>query len=335
MTSKVAYLSSAEADVSLLDEQLAGIDHELEVHVCTSPGEVMEAVKGADVIIAASVPITREVIAEIDTATAVMGMGHGFDFIDHDAATEKGLMVVNNAGFCTDEVANHAIMLLLACAKNLTFLDNQVKSGVWERPLGILPLPPITGEVLGLVGFGNIARATATRAFALGMEVITYDPYIPPWTVKEYRVELIPDLNELAARADYVSMHTPLNDNTRRMLGESFFKAMKPTGYFINTCRGGTVDEPALTKALRDGEIAGAGLDVFEQEPTPPDNPLLKMDNVIVTPHSAGGSDIVNTASQTNIGREAARVLSGTWPMSLVNPVVRSQLPSRPPAVNM
>ena len=335
MTSKVAYLSRTEVDTSILDRQLTGIDHELEVHVCASPGEVMEAVKGADVIVSASIPITREVIGEIDKAAAVMGTGHGFDFIDHDAATEKGLMVVNNAGFCTDEVANHAIMLLLSCAKSLTFLNNQVKSGVWERTLGIIPMPPITGQVLGLVGFGNIARATAARAFALGLEVVTYDPYVPPWTIKEYRVDLIPDLNELAARSDYVSMHTPLNDGTRRMLGESFFKAMKPTAYFVNTCRGGTVDEPALARALRDGEIAGAGLDVFEQEPTPPDNPLLKMDNVIVTPHSAGASDIAAAVSQRNTGQEVARILSGTWPMSLVNPVVRSQLPPRPPAVNI
>ena len=335
MTNKIAYLSKSEADISILEEQLANIDHEIEVHVCTSPGETIEAVKYADIIISANIPITREIIGEIKNATAIMGSGHGFDFIDHEAATEKGLMVINNAGFCTDEVANHAIMLLIACAKHLTLLNQQVKSGIWERPLGRLPLPPITGEVLGLVGFGNIARATAVRASALGMDVITYDPYVPPWTIKEYRVTLIPSLTDLAANSDYVSMHTPLNMSTRRMLNESFFKAMKSTAYFINTCRGGTVDEHALIKALEKGEIAGAGLDVFEEEPTPPDNPLLKMDNVIATPHSAGHSDVVTIASQKNTGQEAARILSGTWPMSLVNPVVRSQLPSRPPATNM
>lgn len=337
MTNKIAYLSTSESetDISVLENQLSTIAHETEIHICTSPGETIEAVKYADIIISASVPITREIIGEMKNATAILGSGHGFDFIDHEAATEKGLMVINNAGFCTDEVANHTIMLLIACAKHLTLLNTQVKSGIWERPKGNLPLPPITGEVLGLIGFGNIARATAIRASALGMNVITYDPYVPPWTIKEYRVKLIPSLTDLAASSDYVSMHTPLNKSTRKMLSGSFFKAMKSTAHFINTCRGGTVDEPALIKALENGEIAGAGLDVFEEEPTLPNNPLLKMDNVIVTPHSAGHSDVVSKASQTNTGQEVTRILSGTWPMSLVNPVVRSQLPSRPPATNI
>ena len=331
---KVAYLAHAETDVSELAEQLAGVDHELEVHVCTSPGETIEAVQGAEVVISGAVPVTREIIEHMDATKAILGIGHGFDFIDDSAASDNDIMVANNAGFCTDEVANHALLLVLACAKNLTVVHNKMREGRWEGPLGSLPLPPITDQVLGLVGFGNIARATARRAFAFSMEVIAYDPFIPPWVAQEYRIELVA-LEELAARADFVSMHTPLNQQTAKMLGASFFKAMKPTGYFINTCRGGTVDEAALTEALRDREIAGAGLDVFEEEPTPSDNPLLKMDNVIVTPHSAGSSDVSMTSAMINIGQETARILEGTWPMSLVNPQVRSRLPSRPPAVNV
>ena len=124
------------------------------------------------------------------------------------------------------------------------------------------------------------------------MDVIAYDPYLPPWIAREYRVRLVGSLEELARDSDFVSVHTPLNRQTEKLLGESFFKAMKQTAYFVNTCRGPVVDEAALIKALDGGEIAGAGLDVFEEEPTSPDNPLLKMDNVIATPHSAGSSNM-------------------------------------------
>ncbi len=141
-------------------------------------------------------------------------------------------------------------------------------------------------------------------------------------------------MEELARRSDFVSMHTPLNDETRKLVGEAFFKAMKPTAYVINTCRGPTVDEAALIKALEAGELAGAGLDVFEVEPTPADNPLLKMDNVMVTPHSAGTSSRSRLASQVQIGQETARLIQGTWPMSIVNPSVLAKLPMRPAALN-
>ena len=133
---------------------------------------------------------------------------------------------------------------------------------------------PIDGQTLGLIGLGNIARATARKAKVFGLEVIAYDPFVEPWIAREYRVELVSGMEELARRSDYVSVHVPLNPETRGLVGESFFRAMKPTAFIINTCRGGTVDEQALVEALRNGELAGAGLDVFETEPTPKDNPL-------------------------------------------------------------
>ena len=183
--------------------------------------------------------------------------------------------------------------------------------------------------MFGIVGLGNIARATARRASAFNMDVISYDPFVAPWHAREYRVELVDSLGELASRSDFVSVLVPLNDGTRKLIGESFFKAMKPTAYFINTCRGPVVDEAALIGALETGEIAGAGLDVFEQEPTPADNPLLRMDNVIVTPHSAGTSSVSVTDANIQIGQEVARVLRGAWPMSLVNPEVRGRIEER------
>ena len=195
-------------------------------------------------------------------------------------------------------------------------------------------MPLIYGEVFGLVGMGNIGRAMVRRAQAFGLDVAVYDPFLPTWTAQEYRIRLVGSLEELASQADYVAILTPLNPHTRKLLGASFFRAMKPTAYFINCCRGGTVDEEALIDALRNKEIAGAGLDVFEQEPTPPDNPLLKMDNVIVTPHTAGASNVGFIEGERRLGEETARILKGTWPMSLVNPAVRSKIPGRAPAVN-
>ena len=141
-----------------------------------------------------------------------------------------------------------------------------------------------------------------------------------------------PSLTDVAQNSDFVSMHTPLNNQTTKLVGADFFKAMKTSAYFVNTCRGGTVDEEALIAALQNGEIAGAGLDVFEVEPTSPDNPLFKMENVMVTPHSAGSSSRSRVASQVQVGQEAARLLSGTWPMSLVNPEVRAKIDMRTPA---
>ena len=335
--SKIAFISDSKADTSLVEAQLDGLDYEMELHVCSSPGETIEAIKGADLIISQRVAMPREVIEAIDTAQAIVSFGHGFDQTDHNAATERGVMLVNMAGFTSEAVANHTMMLLLASARKLTYLHDTVRRGGWDTGIHqrLLPMPQILGQVLGLVGLGNIARSTARKAQAFGMNVIAYDPYTPPWVATEYRVELVAGLDELASRSDFVSMHTPLNDETRKMIGEAFFKAMKPSAYFINTCRGPTVDEKALVRALEANELAGAGLDVFEEEPTPANNPLLNMDNVTVTPHSAGTSDLVFDDADVRAGEEAARIISGTWPMSLVNPEVRSKLAPRPPAVNV
>jgi D-3-phosphoglycerate dehydrogenase len=333
---RVAFLTRSQKDVTLVEQGLAGLDCELDVHICNSDGETIEAIKGADVIIAHGVFMPRAVVEQIDTAKAIISPGHGFDHIDDRAATDKGVMVVNSAGFGSEEVAAHSIMLLLACAKKLLILHELARTGQWQNALVTIgeALPVIHGQVLGLVSLGNIARATARMAAAFGLHLIAYDPYVGPWIAREYNVELVPSLNELASRSDFVSIHTPSNEETRKLVGASFFKAMKPSAYFINTSRGGTTDEQALIQALRDGEIAGAGIDVYEEEPPPSDNPLFSLDNVIVTPHTAGNSVASLRASDVRMGEETARVLKGTWPMSLANPEVRAKLPMRPPATN-
>ena len=336
MTTKVVMIARADPNPEIVEEQMSGLDYDLEVHKVASPGEAIEAIKGADIIINQGVALPREVIEEIDQAQAIVSFGHGFNHIDHHAATDQGVMVVNTAGFCNEEVSNHVILMLLACAKKLTLLNNMVRAGRWgaETRRAMSPMVSIDGQTLGLVALGNIARATARKARVFGLDVIAYDPYVEPWTAKEYQVRLVPSLEDLASESDFVSLHTPLNSETRKLIGESFFRAMKPTAYLISTCRGPVVDEAALIRALDGGELAGAGLDVFEEEPIPADNPLLKMDNVMVTPHSAGTSDRSNIAVQVQVGEETARLLRGTFPMSIVNPEVRHRITDRPAGVN-
>ncbi len=338
MTLKISVISGrGEADTELIEEQIQGLDYELEKYECSSDGEAIEAMAGADIVINAGVELSREVIEETEGVQAILVGSHGFNHIDHEAATDMGIMVVNSAGFCTEEVSNHAITMLLACAKKLTRLNDLVKDGKWgaETRAAIMPMGPIYGQTLGLVAFGNIARAAARKAQAFGMDVITYDPYCPPWITREYRVRQVSSLEELASDSDFVSVHTPLNNQTRGLLGASFFAAMKPTAYIINTCRGPVIDETALIAALQNGEIAGAGLDVFEEEPTYPENPLLKMDNVIVTPHSAGSSNMSRIRSGVQVGQETSRLINGTFPMSVVNPEVRHSIEGRPAATNI
>ena len=333
---KIAYIARRQADTTTVEEGLAGLDYELEFHVPDSQGETIEAVKGADLVIDMRVPMPRAVIEQMDAAKGIVTHGIGFDEIDHRAAAEKGIMLANCAGFCSEEMSNHATMMILACAKKLVLADDLVRTGRWaENRVGLGELPPINGQVLGLVGVGNIGRPTARKAQVFGLQVIAYDPYLPPWDANEQRVELVGSLNELASRSDYVSVHTPLNTETRHFIDAQFLKAMKPSAYLINISRGPIVDENALVNALREGEIAGAGLDVFEEEPLPSDSPLLQMDNVTFTPHSGGRSTAANLEGMKRVGEEAARILRGHWPMSLVNPEVRSRVPSRPAAMNL
>ena len=321
---KLAFITGAEHDLEFVERELDGLSYQLTVGVCRSQEEVVRFARGSDIVVTYGVPIPAEVIGKLETTRAIVTGSHGFDDIDVGAATDKGIMVVNNSGVIAEEVSTHAITLLLASARKLTVQNDLVKAGRWDREIysGLLPLPSICGQTLGLAGLGTIGSATAVKAKAFSLEVIAYDPYAPPGTAERYGAELVDTLEEVARRSDFVSIHTPLNDGTRRMFGRSFFKAMKPTAYFINTARGKTVDEQALVPALQNGEIAGAGLDVFEQEPIPGDSPLLKMDNVIVTPHSAGFSDASGRRVDASLGQEVARILRGESPRSVVNPQV-------------
>ena len=205
------------------------------------------------------------------------------------------------------------------------FLNNSLKQG--HREFTLAPMVSIYGQTLGLVGCGRIGRLTAKKASCFGLRILGFDPYLDEVTAKKYEITLM-GLPELLRESDFISIHAPLTKETRHMIGENEFKLMKPSAFLINTARGPVIDEAALIKALGEGRIAGAGLDVFEKEPKDMDvdNPLLKMDNVVVTPHSASYSDASHERLRTSVGQEAARVLAGRWPKNVVNKAVKPKI---------
>jgi D-3-phosphoglycerate dehydrogenase len=258
----------------------------------------------------------------------LVSFGHGYDHLDLDAATANGVILANTASFGTEEVSNHTMMHFLVCARKFVLHDKLVRSGVWTRK-NLAPMGHVAGQVFGIVGLGDIGRAVARKARAFGLEVIAYDPYVSSWDAKEYGVEMTDSLEALCRRADYVSVHIYLNEETHHLVSGAQFAVMKPGAYLINCARGGVVDEAALIEALQQQRIAGAGLDVFEKEPVDPENPLLKMDNVSVTNHYASYSEVAWERAQTQLGEEAVRIATGMWPQSLINPDVRHEIPPR------
>lgn len=300
-------------------EELSKINSSLQVLDCRTEEDIIAKAQDADAILTVGAPMTRRVLEKLPKCQVIIRYGIGYDTVDVDAATDNHVLVVNIPDFCFEEVSNHALALLLACAKKLTLLNDMVKAGRWaEAKKAQSPMGPVCGQTCGIIGCGNIGRATARKAQCFGLKVLGYDPYIDKALAKQSGITLV-DLTELLQKSDYVLLHTALTSETRHLISEKQLKMMKPSAYLINTARGAVIDEPALIRALQGKWIAGAGLDVFEKEPVDPANPLLKMDNVIVMPHSASYSDEAFSRLRRSVGQEAARVLSGKWPKNAVN----------------
>jgi D-3-phosphoglycerate dehydrogenase / 2-oxoglutarate reductase len=271
--------------------------------------------------------LTANVIQGLRACKVIANGGIGFDSIDIDAATAAGIIVTNVPDLFVDEVADQAMLLLLAVNRKLLQCHAQATGDRWAetwRNLG--SVPKLRGRTLGLVAFGNIGRRVAQRAQAFGLRVIAFDPYVQPDAMAALGAEPRQSLEDLLREADFVSVHAPLTRETRGLLDASRLRLMKPTAVLINTARGKVVDEPALIQALQQGWIAAAGLDVLEQEPPDPANPLLHMPNVVVTPHMASYSDESNVGRRRRLGQDIAAVLSGRRPAHVVNPAVLDRL---------
>ena len=261
--------------------------------------------------------MTARVIAELKRCRVIARYGIGVDNVDLAAATRAGIVVTNVPDYCVDEVSDHGLALFLALARRVVAADQAVKSGAWDV-VAHKGIQRLRGQTLGLLGFGKIARALAVKAQALGMQVLAFDPFVDAETMARLKVRGA-DMDTLLTESDAVSVHVPLSPETRGIIGERALARMKPTAFLINTSRGGLVDEQALAAALMAGRLAGAALDVVEKEPPPPDHPLRKAPNVILTPHLAFYSREAVVELQTKVAEEAARALRGEPPRSPVN----------------
>ena len=293
-----------------------------------SEDEMIARTRDADALVVSSWPVTRGVMSALEGLKVVVRTGVGYDVVDVPAATELGVIVVNIPDLWIREVANHALALLLAWNRGVLALDRQVHAGTWSGRVPGSRTGSLHGETVGIVGLGNIGSAFARRVAAFETTVIACDPYVDDKGFAALGVERV-SLETLAERSDYISVHTLLNAETHHLIGEAFFRRMKPTAILINTSRGPVVDERALTAALREKRLAGAALDVWEEEPVAADNPLLKMDNVIATPHAAYFSTAAVAQIPGRCGEEVARVLGGQRPINLVNPEIYAPGASR------
>jgi D-3-phosphoglycerate dehydrogenase len=303
-------------------EPLEGIDAEI-VEGPTDEDAFIKFAQDADVIYAKGIRFTKKIVDGLPERCRAIVLGSvGVDSVDVKACTERGIPVTNCPDTFIEEVADHAMMLLLSTFRRTIEQDKMVRDGKWRegRP-ALLQIPRLMGQTLGLVSFGHVARAVTKRAKPFGLRIIAYDPFIEELVMVEHGV--IPStLEEVMSQSDIVSMHAPARPEVEGMLGEKHFRMMKKTAIFINTGRGPTVQEAALIKALEEKWIAYAGLDVLETEPPGNNNPLLGMPNVILSAHTASASARFDPARKRHVGRELALVLEGRWPMSCVNPAV-------------
>jgi len=252
-------------------------------------------------------------LRQLKRCKAIGRFGLGVDNIDVPAAVECGITVTYVPDYCMREVSDHAMALLLALARKVVFSNNLVQAGRWEMP-AVVPMRRLEGQVLGLVGFGNIPRQLAPKAQAFGLRVITHDPFVPPNVLAHARVENV-SFDELLARSHFVSIHAPLLPETRGLFDAAAFAKMKRGACLINTARGPLVDEPALIAALDSGQLGAAALDVVATEPLAKTSPLIGRANVILTPHTAFYSVEALEELQTKCASDVARVLSGEKPV--------------------
>ena len=290
--------------------------------VAESEDDYIESAKDADAILCqgGGIKISQKIIESLENCRIIALPSVGFDFVDIAAATLRNIWVTNTPDVFIEEVADHTMALLLASWRRLITQDNMVRTGRWmeARPM-LNQFPRLYGQTIGFIAFGNIPKAVCRRAKPFGLNLLAFDPYIHELELIKYGVEPISQLSELLSRSDIVSAHLPLSEQTYKMISEAEFKQMKATAIFLNTGRGSTVDETSLIKALQENWIAFAGLDVFEKEPIDPENPLLKMENVILTAHAASASARMPVEARRRAAREVLRVLEGQAPISPVN----------------
>ena len=285
----------------------------------TEAGIIKAAQEASGILFRLKPDCTRSLMAACKQLKVVGRHGAGLDIVDLEAATDLGVAVVHAPGSNSNSVAEHAIMLMLASAKQAVVVDKRTRLADWgkSRTQGLLEM---NGRTLGIIGVGNIGRRVAKIAGAMGMRVIGYDKYVAADEVRNRGAEPMPDMASVLRQADVVTCHTPLTKETRHMINAEAIALMKPGVIFINTSRGKVQDEEALRVALEGGKIRAAGIDVFEEEPVSSDSRLLQLDNVIVSPHIAGVTEETTRGMAMQVTAEMLRVLRGEKPHVLGNP---------------
>lgn len=304
---------------------LAEIGAEIRDYQCKDENEVIQVAREANAVINQYALITRRVIEHLsDSCVAIGQYGIGVDTIDVQAATDKGIVVVNVPSYCEDEVAEHALALLLALARKLPSYDGEVRSLGWDWKTQT-PIHRLRNRTLGLVGFGRIARKLVEKAHGLSFQVVAFDPFVEESVMKNVGVQKV-GLEELLRESDFISIHVPLTDGTRNLLSEKEFSLMKKEAIVINVSRGPVVDQDALFRALSQERIAAAGLDVFYEEPPRASysgEALLRLKNVCLTPHVAWYSEESIIELRKKLATDIARVLQGKRPEGFVNKEVK------------
>lgn len=286
---------------------------------CRSEDDLIAVVHDADALLVQYAMITRRVMSQMKKCRAIVRYGVGLDCIDVKAATDHGIMVANIPDYGLEDIADHTIALMLNSVRKINQLDQAVHKGKWDYKMA-KPLHRLRGKVLGLVGFGNISRMVAAKARVFGLELLVYDPYVKPEIADQHQVKMV-DWPTLLQSADILSLHVPVTEQTYHLINSEALAMMKKSSFLINTARGALVDEKALYNSLTQGEIAGVGMDVSEKEPIDPNNQLLSLSNVILTPHSAWYTEEAQESLQIQAAQEIARVLRGEKPVNLVNPL--------------
>jgi D-3-phosphoglycerate dehydrogenase len=314
---KVVITDCDHPSVEIERKILKDINLELILGNCHTENEVIEVAHDADGIINQCAPINRRVIESLKKCKIIARYGVGVDNIDVEAASDHKIIVANVPDYCIDEVSTHTMALILTCARGITLLNSKTREKRWDFTLA-KPLFRTKRKTFGLFGLGNIARAVAQKALGFGFKIIAYDPYVPR---VDDGIKLV-EFSELLSDSDFISIHSPLTIETRHSFGENELKKMKKTAYLINTARGPIIDEKALYKALKNKWITGAALDVMEKEPPDWENSLLKLDNLIITPHISFYSEESYIELKTKVAESVLSVLKGELPRAMVNPQV-------------
>ena len=315
----IAVTDSVFPNLDPAQQVLSQIGAELRLASQTTPDGILAVAREADAVLTTYAKMPAQVVTQLTRCRIIARFGIGVDNVDIPAATSRGIVVTRVPDYCLDEVSDHALALLLALVRKIPSSNARTHSGRWEMK-AVTPIHRLRGTVLGLVAFGQIPQLVAPKAQAFGIRVVAYDPYVPDAVLARAGVERV-EFDELVRISDYISIHTPLIPATHHLFDADVFRRMKPGAYLINTARGPIVDEAALARALDEKQLAGAALDVMEQEP-PASSPLFGRDNVILTPHTSFYSEESLVDLQTKAAEEVLRILTGKPARNPVNPEV-------------